>query len=113
MKFATGDKVEFEATVRTDRGRIILEKMRHVEFTEKKEAASWNSSQAVVAKSTGTELDCQPEKCLVCENGSLLDVVERDGERLKTCRHLFCLAGVTDPENCVYRLAKKIRMAKT
>lgn len=113
LKFSNGDKVEFEAVLRTDRGRIILEKIRHVEFLEKKEKTSWNSSQAVVAKNTGTELDCQPDKCLVCENGCLLDVVERDGQHFKSYRHLFCLAGVTDPENCVYPLAKKIKMART
>jgi hypothetical protein len=113
LKFAKGDKVEFEATLRTDRGRIVLEKIRHVEFSEKKSEVTWNSSQAVVAKSTGTELDCQPERCLACENGCLLDVVERDGSRSKIRRHLFCLAGVADPENCAYHLAKKIRMIKT
>ncbi|MCK4427015.1 MAG: hypothetical protein KAW16_00875 [candidate division Zixibacteria bacterium] len=113
LKFAKGDKVEFEALLRTDKGRIILERIRHVEFLEKKREAFWNLSQAVVAKNTGTEFDCQPEKCLVCENGSLLDVVEKDGQRSKSYRHLFCLAGVTDPENCVYHLAKKMKMVKT
>jgi len=113
LKFAKGDKVEFEAILRTDKGRIILEKIRHVEFLEKKREGFWNSSEAIVAKNTGTELDCQPEKCLVCEKGCLLDVVEKDGGHSKTYRHLFCLAGVTDPEACVYHLAKKIRLAKT
>jgi hypothetical protein len=113
LRFAKGDKVEFEATLRTDKGRIILERIGHVEFSEKKGEAFWNESLALVTKNTGTELDCQPEKCLVCENGCLLDVVEREGERSKIYRHLFCLAGVVDPEACVYHLAKKIRMIKT
>ena len=111
-EFAKGDKVEFEAILRTDKGRIILEKIRHVEFSEKKSQVTWNSSQAVVAKNTGTELDCQPERCLACENGCLLDVVEKDGERSKSGRHLFCLTGVTDPEECVYHLAKKMKLVK-
>lgn len=113
LKFAKGDKVEFEATLRMGKGRIILERIGHVEFSEKKRGAFWNLSQALVAKNTGTELDCQPEKCLVCEKGCLLDVVEKEGERSKIYRHLFCLAGVPDPESCVYHLAKKIRMIKT
>jgi hypothetical protein len=113
LKFAKGDKVEFEATLRTDKGRIILEKIGHVGFLEKKGEAFWNESLALVAKNTGTELDCQPEKCLVCENGCLLDVVEKEGERSKIHRHLFCLAGVGDPEACVYPLAKKMKMIKT
>ncbi|KPL03466.1 MAG: hypothetical protein AMJ73_06975 [candidate division Zixibacteria bacterium SM1_73] len=113
LKFAKGDKVEFEAFLRTDKGRIILEKARYVEFLEKRKEAFWNLSQAIVAKNTGTEFDCQPEKCLVCEQGCLLDVIEKEGQHSKTYRHLFCLAGVTDPENCVYHLAKKIKMVKT
>jgi hypothetical protein len=112
LKFAKGDKVEFEATLRTDKGRIVLERIGQVEFLEKKGEAFWNESLALVAKNTGTELDCQPEKCLVCENGCLLDVVEREGERSKIYRHLFCLAGVVDPEACVYHLAKKMKMIK-
>jgi hypothetical protein len=113
LRFAKGDKVEFEATLRTDKGRIILEKIGRVEFLEKRKDAFWSESLALVAKNTGTEFDCQPENCLVCENGCLLDVVEKEGERSKIHRHLFCLAGVGDPEACVYHLAKKMKMIKT
>jgi hypothetical protein len=113
LKFVQRDKVEFEATLRTDKGRIILEKIGHVEFLEKRPQTPWNLSQALVAKNTGTEFDCQPEKCLACENGCLLDVVEKDGQHTKAYRHLFCLAGVGDPEACVYHLAKKMKLIQT
>lgn len=107
-KFAQGDKVDFLARLRVDHGRIVLDKIRRIEFTEKRDAPSWDFSQAIVAKNVGTELDCQPEKCLRCEKGCLLDVVERGESKDKISRHLFCLAGTEDPEVCFYDLKKKV-----
>jgi hypothetical protein len=112
LKFAGGDKVEFKARLRMDRGRIVLEKIRYVEFLNKEKETSWSLSQALVAKNTGTEFDCQPEKCMICENGSLLDVVEKMGDNSNVKRHLFCLLGMEDPETCVYHLTKKLREHK-
>jgi len=107
-KFAKGDKLDFLARLKIDHGRIVLDKIRRVEFAEKSASSSWNFSQAIVAKNVGTELDCQPEKCLRCEKGCLLDVVARTEAKEKIFRHLFCLAGTEDPEVCYYDLKKKI-----
>lgn len=107
-KFAQGDKIDFLTRLRVDRGRIVLDKIRRIEFTEKRDAPSWDFSQAIVAKNVGTELHCQPEKCLRCEKGCLLDVVERSESKDKISRHLFCLAGTEDPEVCFYDLKKKV-----
>jgi len=107
-KFAKGDKLDFLARLRVDHGRIVLDKVRRVEFAEKGADPSWNFSQAVVAKRAGTELDCQPEKCLRCEKGCLLDVVQGTESQQKISRHLFCLAGTKEPEVCFYYLRKKV-----
>jgi hypothetical protein len=112
-RFARGDKVDFLARLRVDHGRIVLDKIRRIEFTEKRDAPSWDFSQAIVAKNVGTELDCQPEKCLRCEKGCLLDVVERSESKDKISRHLFCLAGTEDPEVCFYDLKKKVEKERT
>jgi hypothetical protein len=111
-KFAAADKVDFLARLRVDHGRIVLDRVRRVEFNEKSDASSWDLSQAIVAKNVGTELDCQPEKCLRCEKGCLLDVVDRTEPKEKIYRHLFCLAGIEDPEVCYYDLKKKIERNK-
>jgi len=112
FKFARGDEVEFKARFRTDRGRIVLEKIRYVEFLHKEQENSWSLSQALVAKNTGRELDCQPERCMICENGCLLDVVEKTDKSSPVRRHLFCLMGVENPEECVYHLVRKIGKGK-
>ncbi len=108
LKFACGDEVEFKARLRTDRERIVLERIRYVEFLHKEKGDSPTLSQALVAKNTGKELDCQPEKCMMCENGCLLDVVDKTDRSSNVRRHLFCLMGIENPEECVYHLAKKI-----
>ncbi len=112
LKFAKGDEVEFQGRLRTDRGRIVLDKIRYVEFQHKEKESSFSLSQALVAKNTGKELDCQPEKCMMCENGCLLDVVEKGEKTSPVRRHLFCLKGVENPEECLYHLVKKIEMEK-
>ncbi len=109
VKFSRGDEVEFKARLREDRGRIVLDRIKQVEFVFKEEAEVWSLSQALVAKNTGKEFDCQPEKCMMCENGSLLDVVEKSGDSHSAKRHLFCLIGMENPDECVYQLAKKIK----
>ena len=113
LKFAPGDEVEFKARLRTDRGRIVLERIRYVEFLHKEEEPSWTLSQALVAKNTGREIDCQPEKCMMCENGCLLDVVEKTEGRSNIRRHLFCMAGVENPEECIYHLGKILKQGSS
>jgi len=108
FKFARGDEVEFKARLRANRGRMVLERIRYVEFLHKEEAESWSLSQALVAKNTGKEIDCQPEKCMMCENGCLMDVVEKTDKSSAVRRHLFCLIGMENPEECVYHLIKRI-----
>lgn len=109
-KFSRGDKLDFKARLKVDRGRIVLEKVRYVDFSKRSDNSSWDLSEALVAKSTGTEFDCQPERCLVCEKGCLLDVVDKSSPRERVFRHLFCLAGIKDPENCLYDLKKRVEI---
>jgi len=62
----------------------------------------------LVARSVGTEFDCQPEKCLRCDKGCLLDVIDRTQTKERIFRHLFCLLGVESPELCWYELKRRV-----
>jgi hypothetical protein len=112
LKFAKGDRVDFQARLGIDKGRIVLDKIRHVDFLHKEKDAAPTVSQALVAQKTGTEFDCQPEKCVMCEKGCLLDVVEKTEDTSPVKRHLFCLMGVENPEECIYQLVKKMDKEK-
>jgi len=106
--FAKGDKLDFKARLKIDHGRIVLERLRFVEFKEKLDNTSWDLSEALVARSVGAEFDCQPEKCLICEKGCLMDVVDKTQTKERMFRHLFCLLGVESPGECWYDLKKRV-----
>jgi hypothetical protein len=112
LRLAAGDEVEFQARLGISRGRIVLDRIRHVEFLHKENSKAPTVSEALVARSTGTEFDCQPEKCMICDKGCLLDVVDKADTKSPVRRHLYCLAGVENPDECVYRLLKKIESEK-
>jgi hypothetical protein len=112
LRFAKGDRVDFQARLGIDRGRIVLDRIRHIDFLHKEKDTAPTVSQALVAQKTGTEFDCQPEKCVMCEKGCLLDVVEKTEETSPVKRHLFCLMGVENPEECIYQLVKKMDKEK-
>jgi hypothetical protein len=69
----------------------------------------WDPGKALVASKTGTEFDAQPEKCFACDKGILLDISEEDAKMKRNYRHLFCLQGIENPENCIYDLRKKLK----
>lgn len=112
LRFAKGDRVDFQARLGIDRGRIVLDRIRHVDFLKKEKDTAPTVSQALVAQKTGTEFDCQPEKCVMCEKGCLLDVVEKTEDTSPIKRHLFCLMGVENPEECIYQLVKRMDKEK-
>jgi hypothetical protein len=112
LRFAKGDRVDFQARLGIDRGRIVLDRIRHVDFLNKEKDKAPTVSQALVAQKTGAEFDCQPEKCVMCEKGCLLDVVEKTEDTSPVKRHLFCLMGMENPEECIYQLVKKMDKEK-
>jgi hypothetical protein len=105
---AVGDKLEGVAILTEDRGRIVLARPRQIEFDFKSGAESLSSQQALVAFRTGKELRYQPEECLSCRWGVLVDKIEKERIRLTKRRTLFCLRGVANPEECPFLLASKL-----
>ncbi len=100
-QLAPGAKLEFCATFTLNRGRVLFEKLRRVEIVEPApEAAEWNSSTALVARSVATGFDWQPAKCLQCKYGMLADVEDRRQPETVARRQLYCLQGMPHPDVC-------------
>ncbi len=100
-QLAPGAKLEFRAKFTMNRGRVLFEKVRRVEILEPSpEAAEWNSSTALVARSVATGFDWQPAKCLQCKYGMLADVEDRRQTEIVTRRQLYCLQGMPHPDLC-------------
>ena len=99
-RFRPGDRLDFFARFKEDRGRIILEGINRVEIEHRAEGSWWDESRARLAVQMGTILEGQPKKCLDCEKGCLIDVKQRHGTGTRFHRRLFCLEGVRDPLLC-------------
>jgi hypothetical protein len=83
-----------------DWGRLVLFRVRAVEVESKTEGEFWTESKAHLARRLGASFSDQPERCLGCEKGALLDVVEATERSERKDRRLFCLEGFSDPGLC-------------
>ena len=102
LKLCKGDKLNFRAQVKEERGRIVLVRIRGIDIEEKAADDIWTESRAQLAKRTGTIIPRHYDKCLNCDKGSLLDIITD----AKKQRMLLCLEGIKDPDYCIYSVSK-------
>ena len=106
-KFAPGDEVEARATIKMDRGRLLLTRLRSVHFESRSSLPTWNNSKALVAKAAASYFPRQATGCLLCPHGALVDVTETVRNQVVQRRDLYCLAGMPDQTECyLYALHK-------
>lgn len=106
--FASGDKIEFRAKVELNEGRLVFKKLHNVEFLERSRQACWSNSEALVIQHTTIPFADQPIQCLHCDQGVLVDVVDKSKPQWERRRELFCLKSFPAPEVCYYAIEKKI-----
>lgn len=109
LRLCDGDRLEFRATLRLDRGRIILDRLRGIEIEEKNKAGVWTVERAKKALTIGKIHHTQYEKCIRCPYGALVDV-EGDPypKKENKKRRLFCMEGVSRPEYCIVQASKEL-----
>lgn len=101
LQLAAGMKLEFRATFTLHRGRVLFVNPHRIEIVEPaEEAAEWNSSKALVARTVATGFQWQPAKCLKCKFGVLADVEDRRQPETIERRQLYCLQGMPHPDMC-------------
>ena len=109
LRLGEGDRLEFRATLRLDRGRMILDRVHGIEIEEKSTAKNWTIAEAKQALLLGKICEYQYEKCLNCPHGSLVDIKESEfpsnGQKR---RKLLCLKGVSDPKYCIVQAEEKL-----
>jgi len=105
-------KVEFEGEVRESRGRIVIHRPGKVEVHSRGWGRPFTRSRSLVDVKTATYFRKQPERCLTCRFGNLVDVRDTSSEgrleRPRTFRHLYCLKGIPDPESCGIKVLEKL-----
>ncbi len=106
---APGDALEAEGRVQLDRGRLIVARPRrlHVEERSGNPPASWD--QAILDRIQAVSLRGQPERCLQCERGVLVDVEDDGLRRRGPRREMLCLEGIGRPAECPYEARRTLR----
>ena len=110
FRFAPDDTFDATGRMSFDRGRIVFKRIRSVDFGERSHRQTWNNSRALVARSSATTFKSQPESCLHCENGALVDTVEIKNGQKRFHRSLYCLEGVKDWQDCYIFAIDKVDM---
>jgi len=111
-RLAPGDRIECEGYLELDRGRLVihLASRLRVEARSGAVAAAWD--QALVDRIGAARIHGQPERCLRCPRGVLVDVEalgNRPGPSPGRRRELLCLEGIGRPEDCPYEALQSLR----
>lgn len=108
FQFAPGDIIEFRARVELNQGRLVCKKINTIDFVHRSQTPTWTKSQALVVKYTIISYDHQSTKCFHCDQGVLVDVIDKSRPHQERSRELFCLKSFPDPAVCYYSLEKKL-----
>lgn len=100
LKSGRGDVITARATLTLDRGRLVLKRLRRIDIEQRGEPPLWNRSKALVAREPATQIPLQPEGCVQCPFGSLVDVEDVRYDETRQYRQLYCLKGMKDHRNC-------------
>jgi len=100
LKLGVGDRLEARARVKTDRGRIILHRLKSVMVINRGQPAEWSKQNVLLARETATQFPEQPEKCVQCPFGALVDVENHHHRRVFSSRQLLCLKGILNYRDC-------------
>ena len=103
LGLARGDRVEAFAQLGVESGRLVLSRLRGVLVTKGSETQYWDEQKVVVAQEMASEFNDQPDECLQCRFGSLVDVEYYKDSHAFSHRSMLCLKGVADYKNCYVR----------
>ena len=107
LSLAAGDRFEAMGRLVLNRGRLLMSRIWSVDFEQRSGAETWSNSRALVARQTATEFDIQPESCLHCPSGALVDVLVRRNAG-DPHRALYCLDGCKNPAECTRSAVAKM-----
>jgi len=101
MLFRSGDSLEFDASLFIDRGRFKFKKSGRFHFFERGSKKPMKKADILVSLKTSTIQENQPEKCLRCEHGVLVDLINPGNG---PSRSLICLKGVQNSNLCTLNM---------
>ncbi len=103
LGLASGDRIEAFAQFGMESGRPVLTRLRGVFVTKGGESPYWDEQKVLVAQEIASEFIEQPDECLQCSFGTLVDVEYHKDSHSHSRRSLMCLKGVPDYKDCYVR----------
>ncbi len=104
LKLGAGDRIEGFARVKLDQGRLVLHHLKGIQVYERGEPPIWNHEAVLIARETATQFPDQPEGCVQCPFGALVDVEYLRDHHSHSRRQLICLKGVQDYRDCYVKV---------
>jgi len=101
IRFAQGDQLEARARFGFQRGRLILNHLQRIEFKSRGKSSSPAWNETLTAAQMATAIPAQPEKCILCPDGVLVESDLAENQTNGPRRRLICLKGVINPINCI------------
>lgn len=108
FRFLPKMRMDMIGEVRVDQGRLIIHRPGRIEIHTKGWGRLWTREKALVALRTATKFNIQPEKCLQCRWGILVDIRNHQEDELQKHRNLLCMQGISNPEGCYVNSARRI-----
>jgi hypothetical protein len=109
LRLAEGDRLEAEGELALDRGRLVVARPRRIHIEDRGGQAPLIWEQALLDRVGAVRLEGQPERCLHCERGVLVDVADLTGRQRGRRRELICLEGIGRPDGCPYEALETLR----
>jgi hypothetical protein len=103
-QFTDGTRFEARAKFNFERGRLIFNRLHGIEIKKTGDGIPPDLNKIMVAAETASRIPVQPEKCLRCPEGVLIDKAEERRNNSGRKRQLICLRGVKNPSECIYHL---------
>jgi hypothetical protein len=79
---------------------LVLRQLRKIEINYSGQPPFWNDERVIISRKTAVEFNNQPENCIKCPFGALIEQETSEIEKSAPRRKLFCLKGISDYRNC-------------
>jgi hypothetical protein len=103
LKLAPEDKIEASSYLQVDHGKLIFYRLKNIDVERNGNRTPWNNQSVLIAQQTATEFSSQPEECIHCSYGSIVDVKYFKDHHSVPRRSLLCLKGMSDYRDCYFK----------
>jgi hypothetical protein len=108
LRLAPGDSFEAEARFNFDQGRLVFTRVHNIDIKSRSGRPLPDSENIIVAAETSQSFPVQPEKCMRCDQGVLVENPPDNSGRSRPSRSLVCLRGEDNPAECIYHVMPQL-----